>query len=166
MRKYTVSDDAELPVGGHKFLIEKGDSIMAETAIGFPKLDEEEDESQEEDRDEELEGNEEKYEVTEDVEIMLNGDKYIIEKGYTIFVENKNGWPEDVKEGGLRNRMGLDEDKPLDEQTTPEEVANFFDQADEDGRGKVMYAVNSNKNDNEFWAEVADLIEPKNDNSE
>lgn len=98
--------------------------------------------------------------VSKDVEVMLDGRKFLLEAGDKIIVEDKNGWPEDVKEGGLRERMGLDPDKPLEDQTTPEKVAAFFDKTDKDGRGKVMYAVNSNQ-DNDFWKKVGDLVEPE-----
>ena len=88
---------------------------------------------------------------------------YLLEKGDEIIIEAKNdddGWPEKIEKGGLRKRMGLKKDEPLEDQTTPEKVAEFFKDADKDGRGKVMFAVNSNQ-DVPFWKKVAELIEPE-----
>lgn len=77
---------------------------------------------------------------------------------YVTLREKAEGMPTDVEEGGLRKRLGLETDKPLEDQTTPEKVAEYFKNASEDGRGKVMYAVNSNKKDSKFWKDVYDLI--------
>lgn len=108
-----------------------------------------------------------KFIVSEDTEVVLDGKKFLLEKGDKIMIEHcgeceggEDDWPEDVQEGGLRNRMGLDPKKPLEDQTSPEKVAEFFDKTDKDGRGKVMYAVNSNQ-DNDFWKKVGSLIKPE-----
>lgn len=100
-----------------------------------------------------------KFTVSEDVKIVLNGEKYLLESGDEIAIveEDENGWPEDVGEGDLRERMDLNKDQSLEDQTTPENVAEFFDNTDAEGRGMVMFAVNSNK-DNDFWKKVGDLV--------
>jgi hypothetical protein len=67
-------------------------------------------------------------------------------------------WPSKVEKGGLRGAMGLNEDEPLEDQASPGDVANFFEGADEEGRGMVMFAVNSNR-DVPFWQKVGDMIE-------
>lgn len=69
-------------------------------------------------------------------------------------------WPSKVEKGGLRAALGLDEDKPLEEQTSPSAVAKFFKGADKEGRGMVMFAVNSNQ-DQAFWKKVGDMIKTK-----
>lgn len=99
------------------------------------------------------------YLVSEDTEVMMNGERYLLEKGDKIRIlsEENEDWPEDVGEGDLRDRMDLKTSEPLEDQTTPEEVAKFFDNTDKKGRGMVMFAVNSNQ-DNEFWKKVHDLI--------
>lgn len=102
------------------------------------------------------------YEVTEDVAIVLDGEKYLLEAGdhIRIVTEDEDSWPEDVEKGGLRKLMGLDADKSLEDQTSPTAVAEFFQKADKGGRGKVMFAVNSNK-DSEFWKKVGDMVHEK-----
>lgn len=67
-------------------------------------------------------------------------------------------WPSKVEEGGLRGKMGLKKDEPLEEQTSPSAVAKFFKSTDKEGRGMVMFAVNSNQ-DSDFWKKVGDMIE-------
>ena len=66
-------------------------------------------------------------------------------------------WPKKVKEGGLRSKMGLSEDKPLEDQASASDVVKFFNSTDDDGRGKVMFAVNSNK-DKAFWKQVGSAL--------
>ncbi len=70
----------------------------------------------------------------------------------------EDGWPKKVEKGGLREKMGLKEDQPLEEQTSPSAVAKFFQETDEEGRGMVTFAMNSNQ-DSSFWKKVADMIE-------
>ena len=77
--------------------------------------------------------------------------------GNKIVVAKDQDWPEKVEKGGLRKKMGLKEDKPLKDQTTPEKVAKFFEDADEEERGMVTFAVNSNQ-DIPFWKQVGKLI--------
>lgn len=73
-------------------------------------------------------------------------------------------WPKKIKKGGLREKMGLATDEPLEDQVKPEKVAAFFKKAvnkgDKDVRGKVMFAVNSNQ-DKPFWKKVGSLIKEK-----
>ena len=68
-------------------------------------------------------------------------------------VLTSDGWPSKVKEGGLRKAMGLKTDQPLAQQASPGDVIKFFKSADAEGRGMVMFAVNSNKGP--FWKQVA-----------
>lgn len=106
-----------------------------------------------------------RYTVTEECKITCEDGTFVLESGDVISInEEDNGWPEDVEKGGLRKRLDLDPNKPLEDQTTPEKVAKYFEQAGEDGRGKVMYAVNSNQ-DNEFWKKVGELISDNKEES-
>jgi hypothetical protein len=95
----------------------------------------------------------------------MNGEVYKLEKGDRIRILTEEDWPEDVGEGDLRERMGLSTEKSLEDQTSPTEVAQFFENTDEEGRGMVMFAVNSNQ-DNEFWSKVHDLIKKDGEESE
>lgn len=70
-----------------------------------------------------------------------------------IKADKTAAWPTKVEKGGLRKAMGLDEDKPLEDQTSPSAVIKFFEGADKEGRGMVMFAVNSNQ-DSSFWKKV------------
>lgn len=98
------------------------------------------------------------YVVSEDTEVVMNGEKYVLEEGDKIrIMTEEDEWPEEVEEGDLRDRMELKTTEPLEDQTTPENVAEFFENTDEEGRGMVMFAVNSNQ-DNEFWQEVHNKI--------
>lgn len=62
-------------------------------------------------------------------------------------------WPGKVEKGGLRKKMGLKTDKSLEEQSSPSDVVKFFNGTDAEGRGMVMFAVNSNKG-SAFWKKV------------
>lgn len=66
-------------------------------------------------------------------------------------------WPSNVDEGGLREAMGLDPNQPLEDQASPSDVIDFFNNTDESGRGMVMFAVNSNQ-DSDFWQSVKEGI--------
>ncbi|MBD3406198.1 MAG: hypothetical protein GF411_08820 [Candidatus Lokiarchaeota archaeon] len=81
-------------------------------------------------------------------------------------MKEEGDWPDKVEKGDLRERMDLSTQKSLEDQTTPHDVAKFFDNTNEEGRGMVMFAVNSNKDDNEFWASVYDLIKDKSTKNE
>lgn len=66
-------------------------------------------------------------------------------------------WPNKVEKGGLRDAMGLDPEKPLQEQASVNDVVRFFEDGDKSERGMVMFAVNSNQ-DNDFWQDVYEKI--------
>jgi len=66
-------------------------------------------------------------------------------------------WPKSVEHGKLRDALGLDADKPLEDQTSAAAVAKFFKKADKQGRGMVMFAINSNKG-SKFWKAVHNAI--------
>jgi len=68
-----------------------------------------------------------------------------------------DGWPSKVEKGGLREKMGLKEDQPLQDQTSASAVAKFFKSTDAEGRGMVMFAINSNQ-DSKFWKQVHNAI--------
>lgn len=102
------------------------------------------------------------YTVTEDADVRINGDLYRLEKGDKIRILSEEDWPKEVEEGDLRKRMELSQEKPLEDQTSPSEVAEFFNNTDAKGRGMVMFAVNSNKN-NEFWKSVHNIIKKNSD---
>jgi len=62
-------------------------------------------------------------------------------------------WPSKVEKGGLRKKMGLKADEPLEDQASASDVVKFFNGTDAEGRGMVMFAVNSNKGSS-FWKKV------------
>ena len=67
------------------------------------------------------------------------------------------GWPKSVEQGKLRDALGLDDSKPLEDQTSPSKVVKFFEGGDKSDRGMVMFAMNSNQ-DSAFWKKVKTMI--------
>lgn len=97
-------------------------------------------------------------------ELVFSSDDRAVKELVKIAKSLVADWPDKVEKGGLRKEMGLDENESLEDQTSPSAVASFFNSADKEGKGMVMFAINSNK-DNSFWQKVHSMIKKDQENA-